>query len=857
MHCHLHDKPGKRKKLRVPADGNSVKGLTDDQLASVRDSSGSVVLEQMWSLEKNLGVSKKGKNCVSLTAARAVFLPPREWTQILLPYKMTIEGRVSVFCALNKRGVLANVTVTSGGQIKVSAYNVTEETVYLTPKTILVNLAGAQVKIRRFGAEEVERINNLTVVEKDYGEKIKNIIMEKYPKVGDLSSHPVNERMKKLMVRASEVRWNEPPERGSRTQYSVETVADRRLIDQQLGEYVQRGYLKEVSVTDDVYLSPLLPVRKPNGTFRFTNDFRKLNSYFPSEGTTQVDVWRKIWEIKPEWKYFMEIDLKDGFFGIPVDEELSRLFGFSYGVRRFCWGRLPQGWKWSSVLFCERVAEILWGIICPQYSDNVLVGAETPEILLQRADEVFFRFNEYGVKVNFDKVKWLADEISFLGYEIKNGRMTQKKYLEKRMEEIGLVTSIKGLERVIGIISYARRVVKGSERILGPLREDLKYAKKHKPDDEWWSAVNDHVKNAFAGALENIQFLAVPGVEATRFILETDWSSDYSGYLLFAEDKQRELHLVDIGSKVGIKAASSYLGELDTVVWACKRTKAYRGAIPLLIRTDNHGILDKSRSTEFYDGDIRSFRRWSWLIANEPGFKIEFFPGSENCGADLLSRPVKGPTTAKKEVLEVYNVEWREDKDQQRVIIRKLDARAKIPCRKSDGAAGYDLQGIEDMRIPSGERRLISTGLSMKIPEGLYGHIAPRSGLALKKGLSVGAGVIDSDYRGDIGVLLFNQGSEDVNIQIGDRIAQIIFEKIAVPEVEEVTELPQTRRGSKGFGSTGIVNSVSTIAMKDKEEAVWREHSAAHWGADKIFWALRKEGNWSTSESDQKDCGQV
>ena len=92
------------------------------------------------------------------------------------------------------------------------------------------------------------------------------------------------------MVRATEVRWTEPPEKGSRMQYSVETVADRQLVNQQLGEYVQRGYLKEVLVVDDVYISPLLPIKKPNGTFRFTNDFRKLNSYFPNEGTTQVDV---------------------------------------------------------------------------------------------------------------------------------------------------------------------------------------------------------------------------------------------------------------------------------------------------------------------------------------------------------------------------------------------------------------------------------------------------------------------------------------------------------------------------------------------------------------------------------------
>ena len=823
-------------------DGQGV-GLAENQLAGYKGHSGSVVLEQMWSLDKNSGFSRKGDNCVALTAARAVFLPPREWTQILLPYKMVIEGKVSVFCALSKKGVLAEVTVTSGGQIKVNAWNMTQETVYLTPKTVIVNLIGAKIGIKRFGSEKVLQINSMSLEDVEFGEMIKEKIMEKFPGVGDLSSHPVNKKMEKLLVRATEVKWNEPPERGSRTQYSVESVADRNLINKQLGEYVQRGYLKEVSVADDIYLSPLLPIKKPNGTFRFTNDFRKLNSYFPSDGTTQVDVWRKMWEIKPEWKYFMKIDLKDGFFGIPVDDELSRLFGFSYGTRRFCWKRLPQGWKWSSVLFCERVAEILRGIECPQYSDDVLVGAEAPEILLQKAESVFKRFEDFGVKVNYDKVVWLTDEITFLGYEIKHGKMTQKKYLEKRMNEIGVVTSIKGLERVIGIISYTRRVIKGSEVILGPLREDLKYAKKHETTGDWWSKVNEHIKVAFGEALDKVQFLSVPGMKAKRYILETDWSSDYSGYLLFAQDNQGKMHLMDIGSKVGMKAASSYLGELDTIVWACKRTKAFRGDVPLLIRTDCHGILDKSHAKEFYDGDMRSFRRWSWMISNEPGFVIEFCPGSENCGADLISRPDK-KSVAKGEAneLEVFDVNWIED-DVGKVIIKKLDGKAVIPSRKSAEAAGYDLSGIEDVIIPKGERRLIRTGLSMAIPNGIYGRIAPRSGLAVKNGLTVGAGVIDPDYRGEVKVLLFNQGNEEVQLKIGDRIAQFVFEKISLPELMDSEELTSTERGIQGFGSTGGIGGISAIEKEATSESlIWREHLPAHWGADKIFWALRKKG---------------
>ena len=263
-----------------------------------------------------------------------------------------------------------------------------------------------------------------------------------------------------------------PHELGLRTQYTVENVSDRRLVKQQLEAYIRRGYLKEVSVSEKVYLSPLLPVKKPNGTYRFTNDFRKLNSYFQGIGTMQVDVWRKLWEIDPAWRFCMEIDLKDGFFGVSVDDTLSRLFGFTFGDRRFRWVRLPQGWLWSSVLFGERIAEIIRGIGCPQYSDNVLVGAETPKLLLEKALEIFQRFDRFGIKVNFEKVKCLSTEISFLGYEIKDGKISLEKYLQDRMKEVGVVKGIEDLERIIGILSYARRTVKNVEVILHSLRED-------------------------------------------------------------------------------------------------------------------------------------------------------------------------------------------------------------------------------------------------------------------------------------------------------------------------------------------------------------------------------------------------
>ncbi|MCO5585138.1 hypothetical protein L7F22_039070 [Adiantum nelumboides] len=128
---------------------------------------------------------------------------------------------------------------------------------------------------------------------------------------------------------------------------------------------------------------------------------------------------------------------------------------------------------------------------------------------------------------------------------------------------------------------------------------------------------------------------------------------------------------------------------------------------------------------------------------------------------------------------------------------------AKAPTRGSALAAGYDLYASQNVIIPKGGRIVVPTGIRVAIPEGSYGRVAPRSGLASKHGIDCGAGVIDADYRGLLGVLLFNFGDSDFSINIGDRIAQLILEQIFTPQVETVQSLTETVRGEGGFGSTG------------------------------------------------------
>lgn len=137
------------------------------------------------------------------------------------------------------------------------------------------------------------------------------------------------------------------------------------------------------------------------------------------------------------------------------------------------------------------------------------------------------------------------------------------------------------------------------------------------------------------------------------------------------------------------------------------------------------------------------------------------------------------------------------------IKVKQLCESARLPQRATPLAAGADLHCAEAFTLGPGERKLVSTGLAIEIPQGFYGRVAPRSGLAVKHGVDTLAGVIDADYRGELRVLLINLGQASVSFEAGERIAQLIIEQAAACEYEWVEELNATKRGDGGFGSTG------------------------------------------------------
>lgn len=139
------------------------------------------------------------------------------------------------------------------------------------------------------------------------------------------------------------------------------------------------------------------------------------------------------------------------------------------------------------------------------------------------------------------------------------------------------------------------------------------------------------------------------------------------------------------------------------------------------------------------------------------------------------------------------------------IAVKLLHPEARLPERAHPGDAGADLFSVEEVTIPAGGRRDVGTGLALAIPHGYAGFVQPRSGLAFKHGIMVvnSPGLIDAGYRGEVRVALYNSGSESFSVKVGERIAQLVLQRVEEPTFSAASELPATVRGEGGFGSSG------------------------------------------------------
>ena len=147
------------------------------------------------------------------------------------------------------------------------------------------------------------------------------------------------------------------------------------------------------------------------------------------------------------------------------------------------------------------------------------------------------------------------------------------------------------------------------------------------------------------------------------------------------------------------------------------------------------------------------------------------------------------------------------------IKFKRLGLEAHCPERKSEIATGYDISAVENKIIRPWKHKVVSTQIALAIPHGAYGRIAPCSGLALK-GIDITASIIDSDYRGEVKVLLVNHSNIQFEVKTGDRITQLIIKKISLDKLNEESNLNETKRGNQGFGSTGVAETPKISILK-------------------------------------------
>ncbi len=251
----------------------------------------------------------------------------------------------------------------------------------------------------------------------------------------------------------------------------------------------------------------------------------------------------------------------------------------------------------------------------------------------------------------------------------------------------------------------------------------------------------------------------------------------------------------------------------------------YRSGPPrIFIHPDRVRVLVRGEKVLHYEVRPYELEAWGYREVEEGRYWLayEFTPGKrfqvelegslleKRLGAEGLAEEVR----ALREHLGFYGVvpllRWKKlEKDIRGTMtlrFKKLRPDAVLPSYAHQGDAGMDLCSVEDVVLQPGERVLLGTGLAMALPEGYAAFVQPRSGLASRHGISIvnTPGLIDCHYRGEVKIILINLGSEPFQVRKGDRIAQMVIQKVETAEIIEVETLEDTARGEGGFGSTGI-----------------------------------------------------
>jgi len=322
-----------------------------------------------------------------------------------------------------------------------------------------------------------------------------------------------------------------------------------------------------------------------------------------------------------------------------------------------------------------------------------------------------------------------------------------------------------------------------------------------------------------------------------KTVVEAD-ASDFALGCVLSQYQGRRLHPVAFHSRKLNSAERNYEihdKELLAIMEAFKEWNRYFWGEeePVTVYTDYQNLQSFLTKKVWNQRQIR----WAQELTNY-NFKIVYRPGSRGGKPHALSRrpeycPQEGARHSELSILKSEHCQisiihqkqsaakalTREKHDPTSLRIMKLSEKAIIPTKGSRFAAGHDIYALRNGLVPAKGQTMVETGIAIGLPEGTYGRLAARSGIASKMGIAVGGSVIDADYTGEVKFILCNHGEADCLFKAGDWIAQLIIEKVANADTIEVDDLETTERGKSGFGSNDLNPKPSITA---KEEGVKR-----------------------------------
>jgi len=421
------------------------------------------------------------------------------------------------------------------------------------------------------------------------------------------------------------------------------------------------------------------------------------------------------------------------------------------------------------------------------------------------------------------------EEVEFLGYIVKTSGVTMSDRKVKSLQDWAHPRSVKEVQIFIGFTNFYRRFIKDVSKVCKPITATLK----GNPKDFHWGREQEEAFEELKKRFTTAPILShfYPG---RRTVVETV-ASDFALGCVLSQYQERWLHPVPFHSRKLNSAERNYEihdTELLAILEACEEWKRYLWGEeePVTVYTDHQNLQSFLTKKVWNQRQIR----WAQELTNY-NFKIGCRPGSRGGKPDALSRrpecrPEERARHSEQSILKSEHFQIsviRQKRSTQTAIIpekreptslriMKISDKAIIPTKGSRFAAGHDIYTRTDGMVPAKGQILVETGIAIGLPEGTYGRLAARSGMASKMGIPGGGGVIDADYTGDVKVILRNHGEANCVVKAGDRIAQLIVEKVANADAMEVDDLGITERGKMGFGSSDM-NPKRSIPAKEEE----------------------------------------